>query len=144
MLRKLTDLNVGVIEDDPVRSPFLFTDARRRFHSPLLVYGWIEDDDIQAVICLAFCPYIPQTEEDLIEIAEGDPGDIIVPYSLWSYSKGGGTKLLQAILELASQTEEPRVITMSPKTKTAERFHTNNGAVVLSVNEHSINYAYPL
>jgi len=33
---------------------------------------------------------------------------------------------------------------MSPKTKVAERFHTKNGAVTLSVNEESVNYAYPL
>ena len=145
MLRKLTELNVGLIEDDPVRSPFLFGDARRRFQEPFLVYGWIEDEDIQAVVCLAFAEFLPETEADLITIANDTiAGDIIVPYSLWSYKQGAGSKLIQGLLELASKTHEPRVITMSPKTEMAEKFHTKNGAVILSVNEESVNYAYPL
>ena len=35
------------------------------------------------------------------------------------------------------------VITMSPKTDMARRFHESNGAVLMQENKHTNNFAYP-
>ena len=36
------------------------------------------------------------------------------------------------------------VVTMSPKSDSALKFHTNNGAEMFSVNEDTINYLYEI
>ena len=37
-----------------------------------------------------------------------------------------------------------RLVTLSPKTKMARRFHLNNGAVLLKENKYTDNYEYDI
>ena len=87
-----------------------------------------------------------QIEEHLKEREEthGELGTVLCPYSIWSYQKGHGRKLINNLLEAAPvmHPEVDAVITMSPHTDTAMRFHINNGADIFSTNSQCVNYEY--
>ena len=155
------------VEDDPVR-PHLFEDDFVRFRGNFKVYADVDEDDfgltVNAVVCVAICPFLPQTEDQLRLYASGDMGEgiaaledmldedgaragiILCPYSIWSYSKGAGRRLINDLLESVSilHPEVDHVITMSPPTKMAMRFHIANGAILLSPNEETVNYEYEI
>ena len=67
--------------------------------------------------------------------------EIVVPYSLWSNKKGIGRLLISAIRHRFRDAAQ--LITMSPKTEMAQRFHESNGAVLIQSNEESNNFEYP-
>lgn len=151
-----------LIKDDPVR-PDLFTDNRKRFEAPFHVYAEVNDEtgEIAAVVCILICKFVPQDEiqieavaagklakiEKVLgerEAAYGPLGTVLCPYSVWSYQRGHGRKLINSLLEAATllHSKVDAVITMSPLTDTAMRFHLNNGADIFSTNEDTINYEY--
>ena len=70
--------------------------------------------------------------------------DNAILYSIWSYRKGAGSKLVREYLEMARVQGSPikRIVTMSPKTEMARRFHLRNGARELRENINTINYIY--
>ena len=151
-----------LIEDDPVRGG-LFKDNTDRFDAPFHVYAEVNDEtgEIAAVICVVICKFVPQDEVQLKFIAAGKLTDIeealeereamhgalgtvLCPYSIWSYQKGHGRKLISNLLEATPimHPEVDAVITMSPHTHTAMKFHLSNGAGLFSTNEETVNYEY--
>lgn len=71
-------------------------------------------------------------------------GGFLCAYSLWSYNRGAGRRLIQELLEAVS-VENPEVcgvVTMSPKTAMAKNFHLSNGAIMFSCNDTTVNYLY--
>ena len=151
-----------LIKDDPVRLK-LFKDNSKRFEAPFHVYAEINDEtgEIAAVVCTIVCKFVPQDEyqiklvamgktkqieEQLKEREEmhGELGVVLCPYSIWSYQRGHGRKLINNLLEAAPilHPEVDAVITMSPHTDTALRFHLNNGAGIFSTNDACVNYEY--
>ena len=151
-----------LIKDDPVRLK-LFKDNSKRFENPFHVYAEINDEtgEIAAVVCTIVCKFVPQDEyqiklvamgktkqieEQLKEREEmhGELGVVLCPYSIWSYQRGHGRKLINNLLEAAPilHPEVDAVITMSPHTDTALRFHLNNGAGIFSTNDACVNYEY--
>jgi hypothetical protein len=92
-------------------------------------------------VCLAYAQYVPEEESDLEDIAHMEAGEIVVPYSLWSNQKGAGRRLINSLLYKLK--DEFPVITLSPKTDMAKRFHESNGAVLFQENETSYNFRYP-
>jgi len=155
------------IEDDPVR-PDLFSDDFIRFRGNFRVYADVDkagdEFTVNAIICVAICPFVPQTEEQLRIYAAGDMGEslealeemldeddtragiVLCPYSLWSYNRGAGRRLVNELLESVHllHPEVDHVITMSPPTKMAMRFHIGNGAALLLPNETTVNYEYEI
>ena len=148
-----------LIEDDPVR-PKLFKNNSVRFESPFHVYAE-GNDEIAAVVCVVICKFVPQDEYQLKVVAAGKLTDIeealaereavygalgtvLCPYSIWSYQKGHGRRLINNLLEAAPlmHPEVDAVITMSPHTHTAMKFHLSNGAGLFSTNEKTVNYEY--
>ena len=151
-----------LIKDDPVRLK-LFKNNSKRFEDPFHVYAEINDEtgEIAAVVCTIVCKFVPQDEyqiklvamgktkqieEQLKEREEmhGELGVVLCPYSIWSYQRGHGRKLINNLLEAAPilHPEVDAVITMSPHTDTALRFHLNNGAGIFSTNDACVNYEY--
>ena len=151
-----------LIKDDPVRLK-LFKDNSKRFEDPFHVYAEINDEtgEIAAVVCTIVCKFVPQDEyqiklvamgktkqieEQLKEREEmhGELGVVLCPYSIWSYQRGHGRKLINNLLEAAPilHPEVDAVITMSPHTDTAMRFHINNGADIFATNIDCVNYEY--
>ena len=141
MLTKLETLEqvYALTKDDPVR-PHLAADWRMR--SGREVYALKEDNEITAVICVAYMDEVPTCEQDMKW-----PGiDIAVFYTVWSYKKGAGRKI---VLETAKHikkvhTNIKRFVTLSPLTEMAERFHLRNGATLLAKHPYAQNFEYKI
>lgn len=151
------------MKDDPVRKD-LFKDDSVRFTGNFRVFAEVDksgsDTVVNAIVCVVLSPAIPDSEdalrfiqelgEELNEDWENDTGTsfglVLCPYSLWSYNKGAGRRLINNLLE-AVPVMYPKVqgvITMSPKTDMAMKFHLGNGAELMEVNPETINYLYDL
>ena len=126
-----------ILRDDPVRPRI----SPQRKVSPFSrVYMLLEEQRIGAVVCCSYRHNIPKTERELLQVENyNQDGMKVILYSIWSYEKGCGQKLVQAVL---ARYREDRVITMSPKTDMARDFHLRNGAKVLQVNRTTVNYEY--
>lgn len=141
MLTKLETLEqvYALVKDDPVR-PHLAADWRMR--SGREVYALRENDEITAVICVAYMDEVPTCEQDMKW-----PGiDIAVFYTVWSYKKGAGRKI---VLDTAKHikkvhTNIKRFVTLSPLTEMAERFHLRNGATLLAKHPYAQNFEYKI
>ena len=142
MLRIIQDITnplLSYIKDDPVRPelPLEFRVSKNRFVGTLS-----DDQEPQAVVCVSLHDFVPKDVEDLQHDSE-QPNTAIF-YTIWSYVPGAGRNLLMQVVD-EIKTQYPnivRFVTLSPKTKMAERFHLRNGAVVYRENETSINYEY--
>jgi len=151
-----------LIDGDPVRAK-LFKKNSVRFEDPFHVYAEVNDEtgEIAAVVCVVICKFVPQDERQLKFIAagkldqieeqlaereaiHGELGTVLCPYSIWSYQRGHGRKLINNLLEATPimHPEVDAVITMSPHTHTAMKFHLSNGAGIFSSNEETVNYEY--
>tara|TARA_B100001057_G_scaffold470968_1_gene532828 strand:- start:2958 stop:3383 length:426 start_codon:yes stop_codon:yes gene_type:complete len=141
VLEKLQTLEqvYALIQDDPVR-PHIAADWRMR--SGREVYALKDNDEITAVICVAYMDEVPTCEQDMKW-----PGiDVAVFYTVWSYKKGAGRKI---VLDTAQHikkvhTNIKRFVTLSPLTEMAERFHLRNGATLLAKHKYAQNFEYKI
>jgi len=59
--------------------------------------------------------------------------------------RGAGRRIVKMVAEYVSQeTKAKRLVTLSPKTDMAERFHLKNGASEVGRSDLSVNFEYPL
>ena len=103
-------------------------------------------DDKSAVICLCYCTQVPETEQEL-EQYKSDTGSVLVAYTVWSNKKGAGRDIVNKLLEKVQQKELgniDRLVTLSPLTIVAEKFHIRNGAKLLAKNEECQNFEYKI
>jgi len=151
-----TEVINTIIKDDPVR-PHLTTDFRTSSHRE--VYALYEDkyaeqhfpdEDIKAVICVAYTNEVPKDEYELdlfsqAACQDGQRGHIAVFYTVWSYSKGAGREIVNTVAkELHDNERATRFVTLSPLTEMAERFHIKNGAELLEKHDSCQNFEYTL
>lgn len=143
-LVSLTQETAWVIDDDPVRPELSYA-----FRTSDDRHGYVLLNDftgnVEAVCCTAMCSSVPITVKELSNFStKENTRNIAVFYTLWSYARGAGRQILfdtyHDIKKHRPSVE--RFVTLSPKTDMAEKFHTSNGAVVLSRNEESDNYEY--
>ena len=146
-----------IIKDDPVR-PHLNADFRTSSHRE--VYALYEDkyaeqhfpdNDIKAVICVAYTNEVPKDEHELDLYSQqacqdGQRGNIAVFYTVWSYDKGAGREIVFETAKHISKEypEVERYVTLSPLTLMAEKFHLRNGAQLLSRGSTCQNFEYTL
>jgi hypothetical protein len=97
----------------------------------------------KAFLCYARTSDIPGNVKELKEMTT-ENGHIAVPYTVWSHEKGAGRAIIYEVIkcigELAMGID--RVITLSPLTEMARKFHLRNDAVELRVNEATVNFEY--
>ena len=140
MIKKITNLNV---KDDPIRPELEFW---WRLLNGREVYGSFEDDpvrpELKSVVCVAKMNFIPKTTHDLRQSKIS--GDIMVAYTLWSYEKGWGSKLIDGLKQTAQNQYMKRLVTLSPLTEMARSFHLKNGAKELQTNHSTRNFEYEL
>jgi len=132
MLR-LLDKDSPLFKDDPVR-PELNGEFRTSYNR----MSFSLDD--RAVVCVALTDRVSETLDDLIH--EGD--EVAMFYTVWSYDKGAGREIIFAVRDwlIENKPSVKRFVTLSPQTNMAFKFHTRNGAKIISVNDTSINYEY--
>jgi hypothetical protein len=141
-LHHVTDLNdplAHVIKDDPVR-PHIPLEQRINETAEILLLK--AGEEILAATCMQWLTEIPEDEADLVEL--GHTKDVAVFYTIWSYSPGAGQKLIKQAAEWLKQEYKDikAIVTLSPQTEMARRFHHKNGAVTLRENSTSVNYQY--
>ena len=113
------------IENDPVR-PHI--DAETRIAPGREMYHI----DEKAFICLAFVDKVPVSE---IEVFGSKVGNIAVAYTVWSLKKGLGRKIIFETQKRIKDTFRfSRLVTLSPKTEMAMKFHLSNGATLLHLS----------
>jgi hypothetical protein len=140
MLRQLNQNEIELINDDPVR-PHLPADWRLRSGREVWVYER-NAGTVDAVICVAFTDEVPISESDLKW-----PGmDVAVFYTVWSYSKGAGREI---IIEAGKRIKKKhpyvkRMVTLSPLTEMAEKFHIRNGAKFVRKGTNCQNFEYEM
>jgi hypothetical protein len=138
------DQTLAYIADDPVR-PHI--PAQKRIEGNRKVFYLAnEDNDVLAMICLAFTDGVATTELELNRYMSFKGTTVCMFYTLWSYAPGAGRELALNIVDYIKEhyTHVTRIVTLSPKTEIARRFHLKNGAFELQVNAETINFEYPI
>jgi len=110
------------------------------------VYGLKnENSEHVAFCCVARTWDVPQDIMSLSNLTSKD-GSICVPYTVWSNERGAGKAIINCLLDLIRESDSgiKRVVTLSPTTEMAKRFHLKNGANIVSSSIVSVNYEYTL
>ena len=148
---ELVELEKCDISEDPVR-PELDNIFRTNYGRK--IYGVKFKDEIHAVMCFAFTDEIPKSVEELdlfsqdafLKNVQRDPnkvGRIAIAYTVWSKKKGGGKLIVKEVYKMIKKSNHlNRLVTLSPLTDMARKFHLRNGAVELQVNETTQNFEY--
>ena len=138
-VKDINDPLAQLIKDDPVR-PHIPLEQRINETSEILMLR--AGEQVLAATCMAWLKDIPEDEQDLLDLI--DTKDVAVFYTIWSYSPGAGQSLIKAAAEwlLAAFPNVKSIVTLSPQTEMARRFHLKNGATVHKTNETSVNYKY--
>ena len=139
------------IEKDIVRPEY---DVEFRISEDREVFAWgrslIPYQVYSALCCVAYCNEIPINMEQLTEYSINHSpyrGDIAVAYTVWNCSdtKGSGRSLILALQKhFSSHSNINRLVTLSPLTEMAKKFHLSNGATLLSTNPESYNFEYEI
>ena len=147
---KLVELKECNVEEDPVR-PELDNEFRTGFGRK--IYGVEYQGEIHAVMCFAYTNEIPKNVIELdkfshdafLQSAQRDQnvGQIAIAYTVWSKKKGGGKLIVNEVFKKIKKSNHlNRLITLSPLTDMATRFHTSNGAKLIQVNDTTQNFEY--
>ena len=138
-IRDITDPLVRIIKDDPVR-PHIPLEQRINDAAEILILK--AGEEVLAATCMQWLSTVPEDEADLVAMEKDK--SIAVFYTIWSYAPDAGATLLQqAASWLKSEYSELKgIVTLSPQTPTARRFHLKNGAKIRKENPTSVNYEY--
>ena len=149
---ELIELKKCDTNDDPVR-PELDNIFRRSYGRK--IFGVKYGGEIHAVMCFAYTNQIPKDVDELdkfshdayLQSAQRDQniGQIAIAYTVWSKKKGGGKLIVKEVFKkIKNSNHLDRLITLSPLTEMATKFHSKNGAKLLQVNETTQNFEYKI
>ena len=147
---ELVELKECDTSEDPVR-PELDNIFRRSYGRK--IFGVKYKKEIYAVMCFAFTDQIPKSVEELDKFSHDaylqsaqrsqNIGQIAIAYTVWSKKKGGGKLIVNEVFKRIKKSNHlNRLVTLSPLTEMATKFHTSNGATLVSVNENTQNFEY--
>ena len=147
---KLVELKECNTDEDPVRPEL---DNKFRTGYGRKIFGVEYKGEIHAVMCFAYTNEIPKSVEELeklstdafLQTAMRDQagGQIAIAYTVWSKKKGGGKLIVKEVFKKIKKSNHlNRLVTLSPLTEIATKFHSKNGAKLLQVNEDTQNFEY--
>ena len=147
---KLVELKECNIEEDPVR-PELDNNFRTGYGRK--IYGVEYNKEIHAVMCFAYTNKIPKSVDELEKLStdaflqsamrDQSGGQIAIAYTVWSKKKGGGKLIVKEVFKKIKKSNHlNRLVTLSPLTDMATKFHTRNGAKLIQINEKTQNFEY--
>ena len=138
---ELVELDNIDVSEDPVRPEltlgFRITHGRK-------IFGLKYNNEIEAIICVAFCPEIPYTVREMDYMSRVDNGEIAIAYTVWSRKRGAGREIIIKLREWVIKNNYKRLVTLSPLTPMATHFHIKNGAKQIKVSEETQNFEYKL
>ena len=142
-LVELTNIDVN---EDPVRPEL---DLNWRLFAERKIYGLKYEDNIEAIVCVAYTNEVPTTVKELdymsqVACQDGQSGSVAVAYTVWSRKRGAGREIINKLLEYNKdiRTGTKRLITLSPLTPMATHFHMKNGSRLVSINSTTQNLEY--
>ncbi len=149
---ELVELKECNTAEDPVRPEL---DVSFRTSNGRKIYGVKYKKEIHAVMCFAFTNKVPKNVEELDKFSQDahlqstlrgqNVGQIAIAYTVWSKKKGGGKLIVNEVFKKIKKSNHlNRLITLSPLTEMATKFHSKNGAKLLQVNENSQNFEYEI
>ena len=149
---ELIELKKCNIDEDPVR-PELDNVFRRSYGRK--IYGVKYGGEIHAVMCFAYTNEIPKSVEELDVLSQDahlqstlrgqNVGRIAIAYTVWSKKKGGGKLIVKEVFKKIKKSNHlNRLVTLSPLTEMATKFHTRNGAKLLQTNKTTQNFEYKI
>jgi len=147
---ELIELKECNTNEDPVR-PELDNVFRRSYGRK--IFGVKYGGEIHAVMCFAYTNKIPKDVDEMdklshdayLQSAQRDQniGQIAIAYTVWSKKKGGGKLIVKEVFKKIKKSNHlNRLVTLSPLTEMATKFHTRNGAQLLQINETTQNFEY--
>jgi hypothetical protein len=147
---ELIELKECNTQEDPIR-PELDNVFRRSYGRK--IFGVRYSGEIHAIMCFAFTNKVPKNVEDLkkfshdayLQSAQRDQniGKIAIAYTVWSKKKGGGKLIVKEVFKKIKKSNHlNRLVTLSPLTKMATKFHIRNGAQLLQINDTTQNFEY--
>ena len=138
---ELVELDNIDVEEDPVRPEltlgFRITHGRK-------IFGLKYNVEIEAIICVAFCPEVPFTVREMDYMSRVKDGKVAVAYTVWSRKRGAGKEIVKKLSDWAKKNAIERLVTLSPLTPMATHFHIKNGAKQVHINEETQNFEYSL
>ena len=149
----LIELHDIDVKEDPVR-PELTLEFRQKYGRK--IYGLKDEEgDIAAIMCFAFTHNVPKTVEEMDRLSydaamqathrAGVQGDIAIAYTVWAKKRGGGKAIVNEVYKMIKESHHlNRLVTLSPLTDMARKFHIRNGAKELQVNEETQNFEYDI
>jgi len=149
---ELVELKKCNTEEDPVR-PELDNDFRTGYGRKIFGVKYL--GEIYAVMCFAYTNKIPKSVEELEKLSTDaflqsalrgqNIGQIAVAYTVWSKKKGGGKLIVKEVFKKIKKSNHlNRLVTLSPITDMATKFHSKNGAKLLQINETTQNFEYKI
>ena len=149
---ELIELKECNTNEDPVR-PELDNVFRRSYGRK--IFGVKYGGEIHAVMCFAYTNKIPKDVDEMdklshdayLQSAQRDQniGQIAIAYTVWSKKKGGGKLIVKEVFKKIKKSNHlNRLVTLSPLTEMATKFHTRNGARLLQINETTQNFEYKI
>ena len=147
---ELVSLKECNTSEDPIR-PELNNEFRTSYGRE--IYGVKYKGEIYAVMCFAFTNQIPKSVKDLDKLSKDaflqsalrdqKVGKIAVAYTVWSKKKGGGKLIVKKVFKMIKKSNHlNRLVTLSPLTEMATKFHLRNGAKLLHINKTTQNFEY--
>ena len=147
---KLVELKECNPEEDPVRPEL---DNKYRTGYGRKIFGVEYQGEIHAVMCFAYTNEIPKSVEELEKLStdaflqtamrDQSGGQIAVAYTVWSKKKGGGKLIVKEVFKNIKKSNHlNRLVTLSPLTDMATKFHERNGAKLIQINETTQNFEY--
>jgi len=147
---ELVELKSCDTNEDPIR-PELDNNFRTSFGRK--IYGVKYKNEICAIMCFGFTNDVPKNVGELdlmtrdahLQSIRRDQrvGKIAIAYTVWSKKKGGGKLIVKEVFKKIKKSNHlNRLVTLSPLTEMARKFHLKNGAIELSVNKETQNFEY--
>ena len=147
---ELVELKECNTNEDPVRPEL---DNSFRINYGRKIYGVKYKNEIHAVMCFAFTNKVPKdviqldkfSHDAFLQSAQRGQtvGQIAIAYTVWSKKKGGGKLIVKEVFKKIKKSNHlNRLVTLSPLTDMATKFHLRNGAKLLQVNETTQNFEY--
>ena len=105
---ELVELDNIDVSEDPVRPEltlgFRITHGRK-------IFGLKYNNEIEAIICVAFCPEIPYTVREMDYMSRVDNGEIAIAYTVWSRKRGAGREIIIKLREWIIKNNYKRLVT---------------------------------
>lgn len=142
VVNSISDSYISLLRDDPVR-PEISVEFRCTSPNNYVFVLLSSDSTVEAVLCCSLRSSVPNSVSELLEL-DGSVFDTAVFYTVWSYVRGGGRRIIPEVV-LWLRVHFPQVVnfyTLSPLGEKVRDFHYSLGARLHRENIGSVNYRY--